>query len=84
MKVISIRKNKVTLELTEQENDILFRSGLQLWIDKEIGANKVKVLPVGLDEKKPKTCIEVDDEFNRECIEVAVIDALKIAIARHK
>jgi len=86
MKVISVRKNKATFDFTKKEEHALFKHGLQIWVDKEVGVNKLKV--VDIDDypksKKPETRVEIDDKFSQECIELAVNDALKIYLDKNE
>ena len=84
MKVISIKGNKVTLDLSTEEYDILLINGLQKWIDKEFGENKVKVIPVDKEYKANKKAekYEMGDDFANECITISVNEALKEMIKR--
>jgi hypothetical protein len=80
MKVISVRKNKITLDLTDEEVNTLFRAGLQLLFDKWFG-HRVVVLPIATiklfsTDKKPKT-FEITEEIEHLCIEEAVNEALR-------
>jgi hypothetical protein len=80
IKVISVRGNKITFDFTDEEANILFRTGLQLLFDKWFG-HKVVVLPVETmkllkTDKKPKT-FEVSDEIEHLCIEEAVNEGLR-------
>ena len=76
MKFISLKGNKVTLDLTLKERDILFRAGLQLLQDKWFG-HKVVVLPVigklGKDFKK----VKLADGVDILCIQEAFNQALR-------
>ena len=84
MKVISVKGNVVTFDLSQDEHDILLRDGLQKWINKNIGENKVKVLPPNeIKADKNNTC-EIGDEFAKECIDLAIIEAIKLGIEMDK
>lgn len=74
----------MTVDLTEEEHDILLRNGLQLWVDKTIGQNKVKVLPVDKNKKISKSTkqLEIGDEFAEELISISVVEALKEGIKK--
>jgi hypothetical protein len=80
MKVVSIKEikeNILTLDLSDEEYNILFRMGLQLLLDEWFG-KKVVVLPV--DEfkitKKTKT-VEFDDEISNLCVETCINQILR-------
>ena len=77
MKFISIRGSKVTLDLSKEERDIMFRSGLQLLLDKWFG-KKVVVLPVSAIklDKEAKT-FEITDELEKACLEEALNQSLR-------
>jgi hypothetical protein len=76
MEVISIRGNNVVIELTDQEENLLFRVGLQSLLDRWFG-KKVVVLPVdALKVKKDIKTVEVNDEFCRLCVQEAVNQVL--------
>ena len=86
MKVISLKGNKLTIDLTEDEHDILLRDGLQRWINKEFGENKLKVFPY--DEttasNKNNKSFEISDEFSEELISISFVEALKEQIKREE
>lgn len=84
MKVISVKGNKVTFDFSEIEYNLLLTNGLQKWIDKEFGANKVKVIPVskGYRANKKIEKFELGDRFAKECITISVNEALKEMIKR--
>ena len=82
MKIISVKGKNVTLELSDDEHNILFRAGLQLLIDKLYG-KKIVVLPVGgikLDKDVKK--VEVDDGFCLLCIQEAFNQGLREYLKR--
>jgi hypothetical protein len=77
MEVISIRRNNVVIGLTDQEENLLFRVGLQSLLDRWFG-KKVVVLPVDvLKVKNDIKTVEVDDEFCQLCVQEAVNQALR-------
>ena len=77
MKVISIKGNELTINLSDEEYNSLFRIGLQLLLDEWFG-KKVVVLPVDKVKKTKKAkTFEVSDEISRLCIETAVCQALR-------
>lgn len=83
MEVLSIKGNKVNCDFTESEYEMLFRVGLQIWIDRKVGLNKIKVLPPGNPtintRVKPLTKKEMKEEkeFSDELVGLAVNEALK-------
>ena len=83
MKTI-LKGTKLTVEMNKEEEDIFFRKGLQLIIDRDFGG-KVKVMPPEsvLKTKKTKT-VEASDEMVEECIKEAVVDAIKCFISKRK
>ena len=82
MKVISVKGNMITLDLSDTEYNSLFRAGLQILLDKWFG-KKVMVLPADSIKmtKKTKT-MEFDDEISNLCVETAVNEALREHIDR--
>jgi hypothetical protein len=80
MKVVSIKKNILTLDLSDEEYNILFRMGLQLLLDEWFG-KKVIVLPVDefkITKKTKKTKkVEFDDEISNLCVETCVNQILR-------
>ena len=78
MKIVSIKGNKVTMDLNEDERNTLLRNGLQLWIDGNYGKNKVKVVdPQFPLDKKPKKTFEIPECFEKECIQLAFNNGLR-------
>ena len=80
MKVIKINGNKVTIDLNEEEEGVLFRHGLQIWIDKNFGANKVKVMEPHLykgEKIAAKHSFELPSVLQKECIQMAFNEGLK-------
>ena len=78
MKIVSIKGNKVTMDLNEDERNTLLRNGLQLWIDENYGKNKVKVVdPQFPLDKKPKKTFEIPECFEKECIQLAFNNGLR-------
>lgn len=84
MKVLSIKGNKVNFDMSDEEYNTLFRHGLQSWINKEFGKNKIRVLPVDKNIPTNGTVFEVTDDFSNECVQIAVIDAIKLGIKESK
>jgi len=86
MKVLGIKGNVVTFDMTKQEENLLLIDGLQKWINKEIGENKLKVIPIDKDFKinKKTKSVEIDDAFAKECVDLAVIEAIKLGIKMDK
>ena len=84
MKITSIRKNKMIIELNQIEEDLLFRAGLQIILDREY-SQKVKIFPITnkFEIKKMKT-VEFTNEMVRICIEESVNQALKEYIEKYK
>jgi hypothetical protein len=90
MEVLSIRGNKVNCDFTMSEYDMLFKRGLQIWIDEKIGPNKIKVYPIlssDLSEAsetsvKAQTKEEIKEEkkFSDELVSLAVNEAFRIKI----
>jgi len=91
MKVLDVKGNVYSFDFTQEEYDILLRDGLQKWIDKKIGKNKIKVMPPNLSlivdkDIKPLSKKEQkeEDEFCNELLTIAVVDALKEGLKRDK
>lgn len=86
MKVLGIKGNVVNFDMTEQEENLLLIDGLQKWINKEIGENKLRVIPVNKDFKinKKTKSFEIDDAFAKECIDLAIIEAIKLGLKMDK
>jgi hypothetical protein len=80
---VSTRKNIVKLDLTADEENILFRSGLQIIADKYCkGKRKVIVLspddPILSTTKMKK--VEATKEMIEECLKESLIEAIKYYI----
>jgi hypothetical protein len=80
---VSTRKNVVKLDLNADEEDILFRSGLQIIADKLCkGKRKVVVLspndPILSNTNMKK--VEATEEMIEECLKEAVLEAIKCYI----
>lgn len=84
MKIISIKGNNLTVDLSEEEYNILLRYGLQKWIDKNHGKNKVKVLPPCKTMDKKVKQYEMGEGFSKECVTIAVTEAIKDYIKKEK
>ena len=90
MKVLSIRGDKVYFDFTQEEYDILLRDGLQKWIDKKIGPNKIKVVSPDpqtvIPKSKPLTKKEMkeEDDFCNELLTLSVVAALEEGLKRDK
>ena len=73
----------MTVDMSQEEQDIFFCRGLQVILDK--GGKKVKVLPVkdadALQIKAIKK-FEATDEMVHECIQEGVMDALRTYIKK--
>jgi hypothetical protein len=88
MKVLSFKKNSMTLELDLFEQEALFMLGLQLELD-EMGC-KCKVVSIaqaermGLKLKKGAKTLELTEEDSRLMIEKAVNDCLRKKIAEEE
>ena len=82
---VSIRKNIVKLDLSQDEEDILFRSGLQIIADKYCKGRKVIVLPPNeaFCNKNTKK-VEATKEMIEECLTEAVTEAIKQYVKKYK
>jgi hypothetical protein len=84
MKVVSVRGNKVTLDLSNDERNFLFRIGLQIlldkWSDRKIVVLPVGAVPVDGDVKK----IENGDDVEHFCLTEAVNQILRESLAKMK
>jgi len=76
MKILGFKGNVMSIDLTETEHDLLLRNGLQLYIDKELGKNKIKVIDAKNSNHNAKQ-FELGDEFAEELISLAVNNALR-------
>ena len=68
----------LTVDMNEEEEAIFFMQGLQLMVDRDLGKNKFKVMPHDKKIKVKKgNKIEISDEDHKECVKLAIIDAIK-------
>ena len=91
MKVLDVKENVYSFEFEQEGHDILLRDGLQKWIDKKIGKNKIKVMPPDLSliadrDMKPLSKKEQkeEDEFCNELLTIAIVAALKEGLKEDK
>lgn len=80
---VKMKGNKLTVDMTEQEEDVFFRHGLQLMVDQCKGKGKFKVVPYDKEIKANKT-IDFKDEDVEECVKMAILDAIETYIEKCK